>query len=42
MNIGDKLMVDQLPVPEGVQVLFDRSFAVLAITGGRGAKEEAA
>jgi large subunit ribosomal protein L25 len=42
MNIGDKLMVDALPVPEGVHVLFDRSFAVLAITGGRGAKEEAA
>lgn len=46
MNIGDKLMVDQLPVPEGVQVLFDRSFAVLAIAGGRGVvkeeKEEAA
>lgn len=42
MNIGDKLMVDALPVPEGVQVLFDRSFAVLAIAGGRGAKDEAA
>lgn len=38
LNIGDKVMVDELPLPEGVEAVYDRSFAVLTIKAGRGSK----
>jgi large subunit ribosomal protein L25 len=38
LDIADKVMVDQLVLPEGVKAVFDRNFVVLAIQTGRGAK----
>jgi len=37
LNIGDRVFVDQLVLPEGVKAVFDRNYAVLAIQTGRGA-----
>lgn len=37
LNIGDRVFVDQLVLPEGVRAVFDRNYAVLAIQTGRGA-----
>lgn len=38
LNIGDKVFVDQLPLPEGVKAVFDRNYLVLSILAGRGSK----
>ena len=38
LNIGDKVFVDQLAMPEGVKAVYDRNYLVLAILAGRGAK----
>jgi large subunit ribosomal protein L25 len=38
LNIGDKVFVDQLVLPEGVKAVFDRNYAVVTIQTGRGAK----
>lgn len=38
MDIGDRVTVDQLPLPEGVKAVYDRSFPVIAIQTARGAK----
>ena len=38
LDIGGKVMVDQLPMPEGVQPVYDRVFPVIAIQTARGAK----
>lgn len=40
LNIGDKVFVEQLPMPEGVQAIYDRNYLVLAIQAARGAKSE--
>ncbi len=38
LEIGDKVLVDQLVLPEGVEAVFDRNFPVIAIQTARGAK----
>ena len=38
LEIGGKVMADQLPLPEGVKAVFDRDFPVIAIQTARGAK----
>lgn len=38
LEIGGKVFVDQLPMPEGVQAVYDRNFPVIAIQTARGAK----
>lgn len=38
LEIGDKVLVDQLVLPEGVTAVFDRNFPVIAIQTARGAK----
>ena len=38
LNIGDKILVDQLVLPEGVKAVFDRNYAVITIQAGRGGK----
>lgn len=38
LDIGGKVFVDQLPMPEGVQAVYDRNFPVIAIQTARGAK----
>jgi large subunit ribosomal protein L25 len=38
LEIGGKVMVDQLSLPEGVKAVFDRNFPVIAIQTARGAK----
>jgi large subunit ribosomal protein L25 len=38
LDIGGKVLVDQLPMPEGVKAVFDRNFPVIAIQTARGAK----
>jgi large subunit ribosomal protein L25 len=38
LDIGDRVTVDQLPLPEGVKAVYDRNFPVIAIQTARGAK----
>ncbi len=38
LEIGGKVLVDQLPMPEGVKAVYDRNFPVIAIQTARGAK----
>jgi large subunit ribosomal protein L25 len=38
LNIGEKIFVDQLVLPEGVAAVFDRNYPVLTIQTARGAK----
>jgi len=38
LEIGDKVFVDQLVLPEGVKAVYDRNFPVVAIQTARGAK----
>jgi large subunit ribosomal protein L25 len=38
LEIGGKVFVDQLPLPEGVKAVFDRNYLVVAIQTARGAK----
>lgn len=38
LEIGGKVMADQLPMPDGVKAVFDRNYPVLAILTSRGAK----
>lgn len=38
LNIGDKVLVDQLVFPEGVSAVFDRKYVILTIQTARGAK----
>jgi large subunit ribosomal protein L25 len=38
LDIGGKVLVDQLSLPEGVEAVFDRVFPVIAIQTARGAK----
>jgi large subunit ribosomal protein L25 len=38
VNIGEKIFVDQLVLPEGVTAVFDRNYPVLTVQTARGAK----
>jgi large subunit ribosomal protein L25 len=38
LEIGGKVLVDQLVLPEGVKAVYDRNFPVIAIQTARGAK----
>lgn len=38
LDIGGKVLVEQLPLPEGVKAVYDRNFPVVAIQTARGAK----
>ncbi len=38
LDIGGKVLVEQLPLPEGVKAVYDRNFPVIAIQTARGAK----
>ena len=38
LNIGEKIFVDQLVLPEGVKAVYDRNYPVLTIQTARGAK----
>jgi large subunit ribosomal protein L25 len=39
LNIGDKVFVEDLSMPEGVQAVYDRNYLVLAVQSARGAQE---
>lgn len=40
LDIGGKVLVEQLPLPEGVKAVYDRNFPVIAIQTARGAKTD--
>lgn len=41
MNIADRVLIDQVVLPEGVTAVFDRPYPVLTILAGRGKGDEA-
>ncbi|GAB1410542.1 50S ribosomal protein L25/general stress protein Ctc [Desulfovibrionales bacterium] len=40
LDIADKVLVDQLPLPEGVQAVYDRNYVVLTIQTSRAVKAD--
>jgi large subunit ribosomal protein L25 len=38
LGIGDRIYIEQVPMPEGVTAIYDRTFPVLAVQTARGAK----